>query len=776
MRPAWVAILRSGDRACQIGKLVVLAALFTPLVVLPGFFFPYVTTRAIFFWTAVEAGAGVLLFLLLRRRGSAHLRNDPVLLALLAFLVIQTIAALTGLSPLRSMFGDFERMWGVWGWAHLIIYYFLLRLFFRPPDWPLVLRFTALVGTVVAAFGIWGTFLDPEGMGVRQSSTVGNPGFFAALCFWTAGILALLFFQDRRRRWRAVYVTGTAVAAGGIVVSGTRSMILGAVVACGALVLIRGRHRVLMGLVTAAVVAIVVVARERPAGLGVVPPVVTRIASTGNRADAVRLIQGQVTFQGLREFPLLGVGPENFDLLWSRHFDPAIYRVYLDARFDRAHNAFLEALATSGILGGIAFMLVWAALFAALLRAYRARALSLDEAAVCAALYVGYASYLMFWFVDISSLIPWIVVSAFVSSAGSRELIAIGERRPWTPASSLILTLAIATFAGVSYVHGVQPLRVAHSLLHVERNTAAVEDNLGDLYFAFDSPAPQKSHTLLVYSNYMEKLAPEFAAARANPYRMVTLDHAFRRGLEEFDAQLAREPDNPRTYLQRARVLMLAASFYGNRKYYQLADNDLRKVMAISPGRIPPRLALSGVRVALGDTVGAVAEATRAIAIDPGWGESHFYLGQVLVGERTLDSAATELMRSLTLGYIGSGKTFREVAVRLSTRGSYDASAAVMKAYVERKYGSLDRWRLRRPAPVVADSSDRSILLRLPLTLLRAGRTDEALAAIAAASAAIPGSEGEAHALRDAIGAGKIASWLGRDSLAVNTAAKTPGT
>src|SRR6266540_3569595 len=306
MRPSWFTALRSGDRGRQLGKFLVLAALLTPLVVLPAFFFPYVTARAIFFRTAVEAGGGVLLFLLLRRRGTGHLRSDPVLLALLAFLVIQTIAALIGLSPLRSMFGDFERMWGVWGWAHLVVYYLLLRVFFHPPDWPLVLRFTALVGTVVAALGLWGAFIAPGGMDVRQSSTIGNPGFLAASCFWTAGILALLFFQDLRRRWRAVYVIGAAVAAGGIVVSGTRSMILGAAVACAALVLIRGRHRALMGLVTAAVVAIVVVARERPGGLPLMPSVVTRIASTGSRVDAVRLIQGQVTLQGLRNYPLLG--------------------------------------------------------------------------------------------------------------------------------------------------------------------------------------------------------------------------------------------------------------------------------------------------------------------------------------------------------------------------------------------------------------------------------------------------------------------------------------
>src|SRR5439155_1508235 len=92
------------------------------------------------------------------------------------------------------------------------------------------------------------------------------------------------------------------------------------------------------------------------------------------------------------------------------HFDPGIYKIDTDI-YDRTHNQFLEMLATTGLVGAIAFLAIWFAIGMTLVRAFRAGRLSASAVAVLAGLQVAYATYLFFWFVDLSSTMLWILVS-----------------------------------------------------------------------------------------------------------------------------------------------------------------------------------------------------------------------------------------------------------------------------------------------------------------------------------------------------------------------------
>ena len=751
-------------RLHSVARLLLFATVLTPVVLLPGFFFPYVTTRAIFFRVLVELALGIFLFVTVRREWRPQRTRDPVFLALLAFVVINIIAAALGVSPLRSMFGDFERMWGVWAWIHLLIYYVLLRTFMRPADWMRYFQLSVAVSFVVALIQIrsWGQ-LGPT------DSTVGNVGLLAPCLLFNAGFACLLVLRYRVRAWQIANGTIGLALIISIFLTQNRSTFLGIIVGSVIALLVARRSRWIGVALVCAVGGAVVIARtmgDRPVAR-YLPGNVQRLAATGTRGgDDIRKMQVVVTLAGIRQHPLLGVGPENFDVLWSDHFDSRIYPAG-DERWDRAHSGYMEAVATSGIPGALAYMAIWITLFVTARKAYRSKRLGVIELGICCGLIAGYMTYLLFWFTDLNSAVPWTALAAFLSAASAGEpLVALGERKEWRPGGIVIVGLGLVTIAAAILVHGVAPLRVAHALHLVTRGDAAVEENLANLEYAFSSPAPQKSHTLQVYSAYMTSLAPAFPLVRKDFYRARVLDLALQRGSLEYDRQVRRDPQNPRGYLQRARHDLLALQFYGNRKYALAAESSLVAAIRLSPGRVPPRLVLSSVHVMLGDTTRALMDARGALAVDDTRGDTYNVLASLFQRMGMVDSSATYLVRSERRKYVGLTETVLSVTASLEGRADYRRAAEIVTAYLENKYGALSRWGRPDRGPA-HNGQDLSLTLRLPTLLLKSGQLERAVLAAQAASFVNPASirPSIARFIAD-VNAGNGSAWFGRSSIA----------
>src|SRR4051812_26050472 len=183
-------------RSAIVALLV--ASLIVPLIVVPDFFFPYVVPRNIFFRVVVEVGVAVLVLALCFGSKTLDLRGEPIFWALLLFLAVASVSAILSPAPTHSFFGDFERMGGVWAWLHLIAFFLLLRTL-RDEDWRWVLNGALAVGLFMSVsiiarhFGLVLANHTIGAIGPASSSSVGNPGLFAAyllINIWLAGYLA----------------------------------------------------------------------------------------------------------------------------------------------------------------------------------------------------------------------------------------------------------------------------------------------------------------------------------------------------------------------------------------------------------------------------------------------------------------------------------------------------------------------------------------------------------------------------------------------------------
>jgi O-antigen ligase len=755
-------------------------SLLVPVIVLPDFFFPYVVPRNIFFRVVVEIGAAILVLALCFGRRKLDLRSEPIFWSLVAFLAAATLSAAFSPAPRHSFFGDFERMGGVFAWLHLVLFFLLLRTL-RDEDWGWVLNAALAVGMFVSlsaiaqhselglAAGFSATIL------AASSSTLGNSGLMAAYLMMNLAVAGYLAATSARYRIRYFSIAATNLLA--LVYASNRSTIIGLVlgaVAGGAIfaALATTSKRRWIALAFAGILAVVVAGTT--AGIRAfptsvlsrnAPSVLQELALTNPAgADESRAIQWRAAMEGFKDRPLLGYGLENHHLVSSAHFDPGIYQVDTSI-YDRTHNQFLEILATTGLIGAIAFLAIWVAIGSTLVRAYRAGRISASTLAVLAGLQIAYATYLFFWFVDINAAMLWILIAALIASRGTVGSVVLEttgrERATARPALALA---SILILAAVLYGEAYTPLRANRALARIEAPGRTLAQKLADFELLSGSPARQTAHTPIAMGHFIGSLRDRLKEMRADSTQQRLLHRAFTETLATFASEIHRDTLNDRLYTHQGALLTDAAQFYGAPSYRQQAIDAFHKGIELSPRRIQPRLLLASVYARSRDYERAIVVLSDAVKSDPRLAEPHYRLAQAYIGAGQSDSALASLKRSLRLGYVGVPETYLSMGKRLEFSGRSTEAARLYTDYLETKYtkavwdglGTIDT-----PVP----SADIAVAAHLPLLYARAQDSELAIKTAAALAAFDSSRASIVDRFVSDIGARRRSKWLARNSL-----------
>ena len=579
-----------------------MVALLAPLVVVPGTFFPYVVPRNVLFRIAVELALAIRILQISLGGKRFHFRREYVLLASIGFVLAITVSALFSPARAHSFYGDFERMGGVWAWLHLVGFLLLLRTVTEKHfNWLLHVALAAGIGASLHA-------LFESVVGETALTIAGNAGLFAGYVLLSLAIPLYLATRSSKYRW--LYLLGGAIELWALLVAENRSSVLGLMaggIAAAVLVglVAAGRQKRWMPLgVAAGVLAggLALIAIVRSVGVArmpfPVPPVVSRIAQTDFAgADALRGFQCDAALAGFRDRPLFGFGIENHQLVWSAHFDPRSEQLRMDV-FDRAHNHYLEILATTGIVGTLAFLAVWFAIGYSLYRAFAAGRLTVSELAIFAGANVAYATYLIFWFVDINAAILWMLVSALISarvnpSPAFRES---GKRL----SNPLALAVVLGTVSALGFIlhrHAYAPMRASVALATLDAYYGDAEDATAAVETIASSPARQTSHFGPVLSGFVRRSLGERNSSSAGEILGDDrLDRAFRAAITAFDAELRRDPLNDRLHTAAAQLLIEAARFYDSAAYRERAIALLERAVELNPRRSQQRQVLAKAR------------------------------------------------------------------------------------------------------------------------------------------------------------------------------------
>ena len=90
-------------------------------------------------------------------------------------------------------------------------------------------------------------------------------------------------------------------------------------------------------------------------------PVLSRFAniSLSDSTTQSRFLIWNMSWQGFKEHPVLGWGPENYMLVFQKYYSPEMWKQ--EPWFDRSHNVIFDQLINAGLFGLLTYLLIFAA-------------------------------------------------------------------------------------------------------------------------------------------------------------------------------------------------------------------------------------------------------------------------------------------------------------------------------------------------------------------------------------------------------------------------------
>lgn len=366
-----------------------------PLAILPARFATYDTTPklAIFY-----LGSALLLWQAGRWRSCfAHLWRTHAGRAFYALLIAGTaslvISSVLSNDPQLSFAGTFWRRLGA---VHQAIIFFVgaviaAHVYERPNARARQLMWgMEAAGAIASVYAIlqyagWDPLIPHKlyTLGtaaiVRPPATLTQATYFAT--FLLGPILAAVWFrlQDTRPRLKRAHELVLFLTVAALILSGTRSALLGLAVGLGALIYAErerfaDRRILARAAVTAfAFVAILTVFVSLPVGKSVRARM-TQWGGAADRSGGPRLLVWRDSLPLVWQHPVFGIGPEMFEAEFRKTESLELARAFPDNYHESAHNFFLEIAISQGIPGValwlFSFGLAWWCSVIALRRAH----------------------------------------------------------------------------------------------------------------------------------------------------------------------------------------------------------------------------------------------------------------------------------------------------------------------------------------------------------------------------------------------------------------------
>lgn len=304
--------------------------------------------------------------------------KNPLLIIFALFTLLFGISSITSVNSYLSFWGSLERMGGFWTFLHYLVYFMILISVFRTKeDWFKLLKIAVFVGVLSALYGFGQktniSFFIGSGGRERIFGTIGNAALFAGyqiISLFLALTLAsspLVSLKQKPFFWLAAMINLVA-----ILMTAVRGSILGTGVGFLAFLCLyffssksKTAKRLLIAFLVLAALFVALSFAFKNSQFVKNSGYLNRITNFSLNARTVqtRFWAWRAGLEGWRETPktiLLGWGPENFNVPFSKYFNPRFFTgIGSETLFDRAHNMFVEILVTMGLLA----FLVYVAMF-----------------------------------------------------------------------------------------------------------------------------------------------------------------------------------------------------------------------------------------------------------------------------------------------------------------------------------------------------------------------------------------------------------------------------
>lgn len=677
-------------------KAFVFLSLFSPLVIAAQFFFPFIVPKTLFFQVAVSCAALFYILLVSCDRSYAP-KFDLLTKAVVGLLGVWVIAAAFGENPVRSFFGSYERMLSVVNFAHFVALYVVMRAVFASmKEWLVLLRVFLSVSVLVALYGIGQklgiSWVYHAGID-RIDSTIGNAAFLGGFSIFAIFFAVFALVRDVNIRYRALSFTAIPLNILMIYFSGTRGAALGlltglvclgvlyAVRPGGALSFTKEHLGKVAGVIVVALLALFLLEK----GSGGLFKSFERFSSV-SLSDATvqtRILAARTSIDGFLERPILGWGPENYNLVFDKYYNPKLYPT--ENWFDHAHSILFDVATTTGAVGLFAYLFLLSVLIARIIAYMRASSERYFGGAVIIALMSAYIVQNLFVFDSLVTYLPFFMLCALVGavfrpqtasgSDGKKEV----QKQNVPPSPALVFVL-VPIFAVMVYWVNVRPALGAYNAV-----------------MGFGAPAEYATEALgyfdraIRYSNFgkeeirgkaIEYISDVLASEAVEDDEETKL-RLSEYAVAEMEKGIADEPVNFRNYLYFANFLgnnFEAVNAYGI-PAGEKAEAALARAQELGPNKPILYIQWGKIRLLTGDTKGAVAMFEKAVSLNPSVAETRMRLAVAYRRANENEKALAEYREIAGMTEQASAQAHVDLAVGFASVGAWDeAIAAARKA------------------------------------------------------------------------------------------------
>ncbi len=407
---------------------------FVPLIIFSQFISPFHFGKVVVFRSIVEIM--LIGYLLLIWRDRSYLpRTNPIFWAFLIFAAAFTLTTITSVQSYVSFWGSLERMGGLWTFWHYFVFYVIATAVMRKQEyWETFLKLTVLNALLSAFYGFGQktdiSFFVGSGGRERIFGTIGNAALFAG--YQIVGIfLALTFLIRPGNSSRDTVLYTSQVGFGSLAV--VMTVVRGSLMGLGAGFLLfslwhflstgskKSKLAFLSMMTLVGIAAIVILTPIKESSFIRGSRFLTRLSDTSFSATTAktRFWAWEAGLKGWRESPqkiLVGWGPENFNIPFSKYFNPKFFTGYgAETLFDRAHNMFVEVLVTMGIIGLAAYLSLYYASVRTLQKIKTRNPANISYTIGFTSLILAYAIHNSFIFDTSANFLVFFSVLAFIS-------------------------------------------------------------------------------------------------------------------------------------------------------------------------------------------------------------------------------------------------------------------------------------------------------------------------------------------------------------------------
>ncbi|HRY52406.1 MAG TPA: O-antigen ligase family protein [Candidatus Portnoybacteria bacterium] len=652
-------------------KTGLFACLFMPLIVSGKFIFPYIFPKQAFFQIIVEIVFALYLFLAFKNPDYRP-RSSWLFKALGIYFVLMVLSSIFGVNTYHSFWSNYERMAGVVSLFHYLGFLFVAaNVFLAKKDWHLFFDISIFASVLQALYGlgqILGLFASTGG--IRLDGTIGNASFLAGYMLLNALFALWLVLEKSDWRWRLSYSLVIVLNLFVMFQTETRGAMVGflASIFFLAVFFIFARQQDLLQLpfsraekirkyiIGAFIVCLAVIGAiwlARDSGFVTKQPTLYRLThiSASEGTGLTRILAWKLSFRGFQDRPLLGWGPENYYVMFNKYYDPNLYPV--ESWFDRAHNAFLDVLINTGLIGLLSYLAIFVLAFWSMWRAWRQEKIKYYTAVIFSVILIAYAIQNFFVFDTQVTLLMIYSILAFIvwlSFSPGQE-----PSKSSSSPNALFVSLVVLAVIFSMYFCNIKPGLASSTSINAldSLRSSKVEESLAQLKTALDIGTFGLPEVAMRAQDAAMNLSSNSTASTEVKEKFAEL------AIDGMKRSLQQEPLNARFMMMLASVYLVSAQT--DNSYLSDADILLQQAMELSPNRQELFFYVGQVRMFQGKGEEALTLFKKAVELNEKADLPHWNYGVIAIGVGQKDLGEKEIQAAKDLGHSFAGSDIKQL-------------------------------------------------------------------------------------------------------------------